>query len=206
MLKYSLGMLAMVALVAKANAVNGATLGFEGVAPAGGSVVATNYSESGFKLTYSGGALVLDSGNPATMVGNNSDWFGFDPHSPNPVTLTTVSGQPFSLTSLNVGPSTHPTPVVPVDFSFEGTLATGGTVNASLTGLTTSTVASLNWDSLSSVAIRATSLSILVALDNVNVAAVPEVTSASLAILGSILLAGTGRSKGSRVATFAASI
>src|SRR5262249_49985054 len=82
-------------------------ISFEGFAPPGG-LVNINPTlpsiEAGYQfLPLNASSAVFDSAAMATMTGNPSDWFGFA--GGNTITLTRLSGPPFSLTSLLAGPS-----------------------------------------------------------------------------------------------------
>jgi len=161
-------------------------IGFENFAPPGGLVninPTTPYVEAGFQfLPLNGSSAVFDSANSTTMLGNPSSWFGFA--GGNTITLTRLSGPPFSLTSLLAGPSSI-AQGNPVSLSLVGNVVGGGTLNSSFLNLTTATLENLNWTNLASVTLSST---IDAGIDNVNVTPVPEPTS--LILVGASLLVG----------------
>lgn len=161
---------------------------FEDFAPPGGLVninPTMPYIEAGFQfLPANGSSAVFDSAAMATMLGNPSDWFGFA--GGNTITLTRLSGPPFSLTSLLGGPSSI-AQGNPVSLMIVGNVFGGGTLNADFPNLTTATSLNLNWTNLSSVAITST---LDAGIDNVNFTPVPE--PASLMLVGAGLLVGSG--------------
>ena len=175
-LAFAISLLTMASLSASA-----ATMTFEGFAsPGTWSDATSGYLEAGFKVAGSS-LTIVDSGGAPDMVGNDSDYAMFDPHAKG-ITLTAVSGASFQLSDLMIGPSTHPLPVFPVTFTLQGTQVGGGMLSASFSGLTTSTLATLNWQNLSSVKILASSNSIMVGMDNINATIVPEPAGAVLAL------------------------
>jgi hypothetical protein len=181
-----------------ASAAHAVTLTFENFAPTGGVVninPGSPYTESGFTISVTNPlAAVVDSAAPADMAGNLTDFFAFD--TSNTATLT-FTGATFDLASLLIGPYALASPP-PINMVIVGTLAGGGTLTATFTGLTTATTANLNWVGLQSVRFNNTSAGSPSAggLDDIVVtssAAVPEVESLTLLALGlfSIVVAGT---------------
>jgi hypothetical protein len=130
----------------------------------------------------------FDSQALSKMIGNTTDWFGFAPS--NVITLS-ARGQPFVLISLMLGPSTIGSGLS--DITLIGTERNGGTRSALFAQLSTATVVTLNWSSLSSVEFRASDHA---GLDNVELAApVPEPASMLLVAAG-LLSGGARRWKG----------
>src|SRR5262249_37957145 len=132
-------------------------IGFENFAPPGGLVninPTTPYVEAGYQfLPSNGSSAVFDVAATSTMIGNPSSWVGFG--GANTVTLTRLSGPPFSLTSLLTGPSSIAAGV-PITLSLVGNVVGGGTLNASFPNLTTATLENLNWTNLASATVTST--------------------------------------------------
>ena len=171
------------------------TLMFENLAPPG-SVTNINpafpYTEVGFTISVTNAAAaVVDSASTFDMFGNTTDFFGFA--GINTPTLTYIGGS-FDLASLLLGPTTVGGALV--NMSVTGNLAAGGTLNASFPGLTTATVANLNWQGLQSVSFAATSDA---GLDNIVVnpsVSVPEPQSLMLLALGLLGVRMAGKRRG----------
>jgi hypothetical protein len=161
-------------------------IGFENFAPPGDLVnigPSNPYVEAGYQFSPSNAnSAVFDAASSSTMLGNPSSWFGFA--GGNIITLTRVSGPPFSLTNLLAGPSSIALGN-PITLSLVGNVFGGGTLNASFPNLTTATLANLNWTNLASVTLSSTSDA---GIDNVNFTPVPEPTS--LLLVGAGLLVG----------------
>ena len=179
-------------ILLSASAAQAETLTFENFAPAGGLVninPVSPYTESGFTISVATGlSVVVDSASPNDMPGNLTDFFAFA--GSNTATLTFVGGT-FDLASLSIGPYV-PAATPPINMTITGTLSGGGTLTSTLTGLTTATVANLNWVGLQNVRFNNTSAG---ALDDIVVtpsAAVPEVDSMTLLALGLFGLVVTG--------------
>lgn len=156
------------------------TLGFENFASANGltNIAPINpYVEAGFRLTpFSDQSAVFDAAVSTDMPGNLTDWFGFAEG--NPITLEQLSGEPFNLVSLLLGPSTLASSP-PITVILAGTVADGGgALTSTHPGLTTATLATLNWTNLESVLITATNDA---GIDILEVVPVPEPASLFLA-------------------------
>jgi len=180
-------------ILVSASAAQAVTLTFENFAPPGSGVninPASPYTEAGFTVSVSNPlAAVVDSAAATNMPGNLTDFFAFD--TSNTATLTFTGGA-FDLASLLIGPYV-PATTPPINMTIIGTLAGGGTLTATFTGLTTATTANLNWVGLQNVRFNNTGAG---ALDDIVVTpstAVPEVESLRLLALGlfSIVVAGT---------------
>jgi hypothetical protein len=180
-----LGLLAFAGLALCALPAQASLIDFEGFAPAGGLVnisPGSPYTENGFTLTpTNASSAVFDSAAANTMIGNNTDWFGFAESNTPILTLTSGSGVPFTIHDLLIGPSTIASGT-PISMRIVGNLNGGGTVGATFNGLTTATNAFLNWSNLDSVVFFATDDA---ALDNIRVTPEP----ATLALLGIGVLA-----------------
>lgn len=165
-------------------------LGFENFAQAGSVANVspqTPYTESGFIITPTNAeSAVFDSAATSHMIGNATDWFGFQ-ETNLPSLRLTASTLTFNLQQLLVGPSTIAT-VPNISMTITGNVFGGGSLNATFTGLTTATTETLNWLNLSSVVFTATDDA---GLDNISVTPVPEPASLSLmaaALIGAIAL------------------
>jgi hypothetical protein len=186
--KISLSIAALIVAIATSFETRAATLAFENFAPAGGLTnipPSNSYVESGFRLTpFTAQSAVFDATAVGDMPGNLTDWFGFAEG--NPITLQQISGAPFNLASLIMGPSTA-TVGSPTTVILAGTLANGGgAVTSTHPGLTTATLATLNWTNLESVLITATNDA---GIDNLEVVAIPEPTALVVACSSCSLLA-----------------
>jgi hypothetical protein len=178
-----IGLAGLAVFTVFAGAASGQVVGFENFAPPGGLTnvsPTTPYVEAGFQfLPSNGSSAVFDVNNTSTtMLGNVSSWFGFA--GGNIITLSQLSGPPFSLNSLLAGPSSI-AGGNPVTLSLIGNVLGGGTLSATFPNLTTATPETLGWTNLSSVTITST---IDAGIDNVNFSAVPEPTSLVLICVG----------------------
>lgn len=168
----------------------GTVLTFEGVVPPGDLInVAPGYpwDESGFELSSSDGssAVFADGYTLYQFPGDSTAWFGFS--GSNLITLTNLSGTPFSLISLLIGPAGEENLV---NVTLVGHLSGGGIETQVFKGLTTATLESVNWSNLSSVVINTTGNA---GMDNIALNSTPEpptIVSASIALLLAII-AGT---------------
>jgi PEP-CTERM motif-containing protein len=189
MFRLSIGVAGISLLSLFSGAAPAQVIGFENFAPPGGLVninPTMPYTEAGFQfLPSNSSSAVFDVASATTMLGNPSSWFGFA--ASNTITLTRLSGPPFSLTSLLAGPSSI-AQGNPITLTLVGNVAGGGTLNASFPNLTTATLENLNWTNLSSVTLSSTSDA---GIDNVSVSGVPEPTS--LIFVGFGLLVETVR-------------
>jgi hypothetical protein len=167
---------------------------FEGFAPVGGLVnvnPSSPYSEAGFTLTPSNvQSAVFDSAAVLDFPGDATDFFGFG--ETNVIRLT--GPVPFTLNSVLMGPTS--VAVATISMTLVGNLSGGGTLTATIGGLSTATLATLNWTNLASVDFRATDDA---ALDNITVNQVPE--PASLLLLGAGTIAARVRRSRSKRAT-----
>src|SRR5262249_30716757 len=153
---------------------------FEGFAPAGGLVnvnPGAPYTEAGFTFTpLNSSSAVFDANAAVDFPGNSaSSFLGFQ--ETNTITMT---GGVFSLASVLIGRSTLPA-CPAINATITGHLFGGGTLTTTLTGLTTATTATLNWNGLADVVFSVTDDG---AIDNISTDAVPEP--------GSLLLLGAG--------------
>ena len=129
---------------------NAAVLSFEDFAPPG-ELRNINpdepYQESGFTITPTDDqSAVFDASAPTTMLGNDTDWFGFAESNTPSLTLSS-STLPFNLQSLLAGPNTLASGPE-IDLMITGTLFEGGSVTESFASLSTATLLSLNWTNL----------------------------------------------------------
>ena len=182
-------------ILVSASAAQAVTLTFENFAAPGGLVninPSFPYTEAGFTISVTTPlAVVVDSSATGKMPGNLTDFFAFD--TANTATLTFTGGT-FSLASLLIGPYV-PATTPPINMTIVGTLAGGGTVTATFTGLTTATTANLNWVGLQNVRFNNTGAG---ALDDIVVnsfATVPEVDSLTLLALGLLFNIGIARTR-----------
>jgi hypothetical protein len=125
------------------------TIGFEGVAPAGGLVnvnPAAPYTEAGFTFTpTNGSSAVFDSAAVADFPGDATDWFGFMENN-----IITMSGpSSFNLDSMLMGASTLASG--PTSITVLGHLSAGGTLSLTFLNLSVATLETFNWSGLSSV-------------------------------------------------------
>ena len=128
-------LLALVGALAIAAPAQAVTIGFEGVAPAGGFLLpAAPYSEAGFTLTNSLGPAsgtdgIFDVG--AGFVSNGTDvfaWCGGCDASPLVITLTESGGNNFSLVSFEAANLVAGLFTAGEEIIVTGNLAGGGTV------------------------------------------------------------------------------
>jgi hypothetical protein len=174
------------------------SLSFEGFAGPGGLVnvsPATPYSEAGYTLTAANGSsAVFDATASSDMPGNETDWFGFAES--NTITLQHVAGRPFDLISLLIGRSTLAS-LSTISFTITGTTADGNNLSGTRTGLTTATLAPINWKNLTQLVLRANDDA---GVDDITVALVPEPATGLLAIIGVVTLYRR-RGRGSKAST-----
>jgi PEP-CTERM motif len=185
----SLGIVFLALPVSHAAAV---VITFEGIAPSGGLInvnALAPYTEAGFTFTpLNAQSAVFDSLATVDFPGDPTDFFGFAES--NQITLT--GPVPFTLNSLLLGPSTSSsTPTV--SMTLVGNLLGGGMLTTTLTGLSTATLATLNWGTLTSVVISATNDS---AIDNIAIVQVPEPSSLVLLGVGALACRGFRRKQG----------
>lgn len=116
---------------------------FEDVAPDGGQVNGPSFTFGEFTFTNPTLAWsIFDSATsaPISFPGDTTDWLGFG--TPATVSLA-AGGATFDLYTITLGRSTvASTPTI--DFTIIGTLAAGGTVSVTYTGLTGATTVSPN--------------------------------------------------------------
>jgi hypothetical protein len=179
--------LALVTLITSTPALRAASpvsMSFEGFASPGGLVnvsPATPYSEAGYTLTAANGSsAVFDATASSDMPGNATSWFGFAES--NTITLRHVAGRPFDLISLLIGRSTLAS-LSTISFTITGTTADGNNLSGTRTGLSTATLAPINWKNLTQLELRADDDA---GVDDITVALVPEPAAGLLAIGGAI--------------------
>jgi len=168
------------------------TINFEGIAPSSGvAYFGPNYSEAGFNLNNPGGAgqaAVVS----ATAGFNNSgtDYYAWNNFSDNnPVLLTSLDGSLFDLLSLDVGRGQGGLS----SFDIIGNLTGGGTVVFNVVGAGAFSNISLSgFTNLVSVSFSYTSGDVG-AIDNLQLAVVPEPGSVALVGLGFAALAVSRR-------------
>ena len=164
------------------------TINFEGVAPSSGvTYFGPNYSEAGFNLSNPGGAG--QAAVVSTTAGFNSsgtDYYAWNsPSGNNPVLLTSLDGGLFDLLSLDVGGGQAGVS----SFDIIGNLNGGGTVVFSVIGAGAfSNIALSGFTNLVSVGFSYTSGDVG-AIDNLQLAVVPEPGSVALVGLGFAALA-----------------
>lgn len=174
----------------------GVLLTFEGVAPSGdliGVRPTAPYIEEGFKfLPTNGNSAVFDKDEGDFLTGETTSWFGFE--ETNPIHLTDLTAPSFSLESLILGPASFADG--PVDVTFVGTLASGGTISQTFLGITTATPEIFHWTNLTSVVISSTDDTGLddISLDH-ELSAVPEPSSIALLAIGGIGAAAAYRKR-----------
>lgn len=166
-----------------AGAANAGVITFEGQANPGQQLaVGNNYSEMGFNFFNPGqptSAAII--GQPAQNT-SGSDYYTWNsPAQNNPVSLTNILGEVFSLASLDVGSKNGNV----ANFSIVGNLFGGGTVAYNVIGASSFSNLSLNWTNLMSVEFAYGSGD-FGAIDNlvVNVVDVPEPGTLILLALG----------------------
>src|SRR5262245_14902683 len=124
-------------ILVSTSAAQAVTITFENFALPGSLVninPASPYTEAGFTISVTDMfAAVVDSAAPGDMPGNLTDFFAFA--SSNTATLTFTGGT-FDIARLLIGPYV-PVATPPIGLTIIGTLAGGGTLTATFTGLTT---------------------------------------------------------------------
>ena len=148
---------------------------------------ASGYTESGFVVTSSGEGNAILSGGVFS-----SHFFAFDAPSTT-VTISSVINEVFSFTSTDLGLSFTAGSTSPIDVTFLGTLAAGGTVSQTFFNVTALQNVELNWVGLTSLTISGTNDP---GLDNMvfnGSGAVPEPSSALLIGLGALGLVSRRR-------------
>jgi hypothetical protein len=138
------------------------------------------YMEDGFTITPTNdSSAVFDSAASSSMIGNNSDWFGFA-ESNNPSLTLTAASNSFNLNSVVLGPSTIAASV-PIDVTVTANFFAGGSASITYSNLSTATLVSPGFSRVASVNFLATDDA---GLDNIDVHIVPESATASLASAG----------------------
>lgn len=160
-----------------------ADLNFENFASPGGLTnisPGSPYFEAGFRIApTNGSSAVFDSANTSQMIGNSTDWFGFQEDNTPSLTLTASTGR-FNIQDLLIGPTTIASSSV-INMTITGSNFGGGSVSSTFTGLSTATTASLNWTDVISVVFTATDDA---GLDNIKVSPIPEPSTFILTALG----------------------
>jgi hypothetical protein len=184
-LKSCLSALILTTILSPAHAI---VIDFEGFSP---SQSLTNinpnfpFREDGFTITPTdGSSAVFDSAYTASsMIGNSSDWFGFA-ESNNPTLTLTAASSPFNLNRILLGPSTI-APPGPIAITVTAHFAAGGSTSITYSNLATATLVSPAFSNLARVQFLTTDDA---ALDNIDVAIVPEPTTAFLGVISMLSL------------------
>lgn len=157
-----------------------ALIDFEGFTSSLSNVSPANpYTEDGFTITPSDSqSAIFDFSNSNSMIGNDSDWFGFGESNTPSLTLSSASGT-FDLVDVLLGPSSIGAGVV--DMSISGNVFGGGLLTANFSGLTTATTAVLAWTNLVSVSFTSSDDA---GIDNINVSASVVSEPAFIGLLG----------------------
>lgn len=146
---------------------------------------AAPYEESGFTITPTDGeSAVFDSAFSTTMIGNDTDWFGFGESNTPSLTLTS-SSLPFNLVSLLAGPNTLASGPE-IDLVIIGTPVEGDPVTVSFPSLSTATLLSPNWTNLTRVDFTSSDDA---GIDDIDVTVVPEPSTFLLITFGFLGLA-----------------
>jgi len=166
-------------------------IAFEGVAPASGdSNVGNNYVESGFNLFNPGTTDDARVFSQSIVCCNESgsDYYAWNNiESNNPIVLSTVSGNPFHLASLDVGSLKDLQDPAPTTFTIVGWQSNGGFVSTTVVDATSFVTLNLGWTSLTNVTFATINPNWTwhSAIDNLNVTElVPEPTTALLLACG----------------------
>jgi hypothetical protein len=186
---------ALLCFVFEYSIVSADTITFEGVAPAGAQIVpAAPYIEGDFVITspFPNNGIFSVS-HPVNVSGFTSDflaWNNLD--APPQISLANVFGDPFSVSSLEIGYSnTNPgagSTDLTIVGNLVGNLVGGGTVSQIFTSVTTATLVNLTgFTNLTSVDFFSSVGD--TAIDNITLSAIPE--PSSLAALSALFVIGT---------------
>lgn len=182
---------AILCFVFEYSIVSADTITFEGLVPAGSQAVpVAPYTEGDFMITSpfpNNG--IFSVAHPVNVSGFTSDflaWNNLD--APPQISLANVFGDPFSVSSLEIGYSDTNPGAGSTNLTIVGNLVGGGTVSQTFTGVTSATLVNLTgFANLTSVDFFSSVGD--TAIDNITVSAIPE--PSSIAILSAVFAVGT---------------
>lgn len=196
------GVLVAATALLAASGAHAVTIGFEGVAPAGGQTTGTPYSEGGYTMTGSLDPLIINGIFSATafpLNTNGSDVFGWSGSSaPQTISLAEDTNALFSLTSVDasnliLSAFTGFIPGMAIDVTGFNGASVVATANLAITPDVWMTYSLTGFTGLTSVAFMGTNFPDLdYAIDNIVVGLTPPTPATGVSEPGTLAIIGFG--------------